>query len=109
MLPRAGRELLERFPALLVRDAYDITLLAGFARAQWLSDGYLPVREQTEVVGHAVRAMYLYSAMIDLSKELNDPSLFQTCERLWQHLTSRRLYITGGVGSSGDNEGITTD
>jgi DUF1680 family protein len=82
---------------------------AFWAKTYEYNQSHIPVREQTEVVGHAVRAMYLYSAMIDLAKELNDPSLFQTCERLWQHLTSKRLYITGGVGSSGDNEGMTTD
>jgi len=80
-----------------------------WARTYEYNQSHLPVREQTEVVGHAVRAMYLYSAMVDLAKELNDPSLFQTCTRFWQHLTSKRLYITGGVGSSGDNEGMTAD
>ena len=45
-----SRELLERFPALLARDAHDIALLASFARAQWHSEGYLPMREQVEVV-----------------------------------------------------------
>jgi DUF1680 family protein len=82
---------------------------AFWARTYEYNQSHLPVREQTEVVGHAVRAMYLYSAMADLARELNDPSLFQTCERLWQHLTSTRMYITGGVGSSSANEGLTTD
>jgi DUF1680 family protein len=80
-----------------------------WARTYEYNQSHLPVRAQTEVVGHAVRAMYLYSAMTDLAKELNDPSLLQTCARLWQHLTSKRLYITGGLGSSGDNEGMTID
>lgn len=69
----------------------------------------LPVREQEKVVGHAVRAVYLYSAMADLAKELDDPSLLQACERLWQHLSSTRMYLTGGLGSSADNEGVTAD
>jgi DUF1680 family protein len=80
-----------------------------WARTYEYNQSHLPVREQAEVVGHAVRAMYLYSAMTDLAKELHDPSLLQTCTRLWQHLTSKRLYITGGLGSSGDNEGMTVD
>lgn len=67
------------------------------------------VREQHEVVGHAVRAMYLYSALADLARELHDPSLFETCKHLWQHLYSTRLYLTGGLGSSADNEGMTAD
>lgn len=69
----------------------------------------LPVREQDKVVGHAVRAMYLYSALADLAKELDDHSLLQTCQCLWQHLTSTRIYLTGGIGSSADNEGVTAD
>ncbi|WP_216322882.1 glycoside hydrolase family 127 protein [Deinococcus aestuarii] len=68
-----------------------------------------PVREQDKVVGHAVRAMYLYSAMADLAAELGDESLRHACERLWEDLTSRRLYITGGLGPSAHNEGMTTD
>ncbi len=70
---------------------------------------HLPVREQDKVVGHAVRAMYFYSALADLAKELDDHSLLETCERLWQHLTSTRMYLTGGLGSSADNEGVTAD
>lgn len=70
---------------------------------------HLPVREQDKVVGHAVRAMYFYCALADLAKELGDHSLFETCERLWQHLTSTRMYLTGGLGSSADNEGVTAD
>lgn len=68
-----------------------------------------PMREQDKVVGHAVRAMYLYSAMADLAAELGDESLRQACERLWADLTSRRLYVTGGLGPSAHNEGMTTN
>ena len=68
-----------------------------------------PVREQDKVVGHAVRAMYLYSAMADLAAELGDESLRVACERLWVDLTTRRLYVTGGLGPSAYNEGMTTD
>jgi DUF1680 family protein len=70
---------------------------------------HLPVREQNEVVGHAVRAMYLYSAMADLAAETGDESLFEACQRLWQHLCSKRMFITGGIGSSMHNEGFTSD
>ena len=73
------------------------------------NQSHQPVREQQEVVGHAVREMYLLSAVADLARELDDPSLQQTCERLWHHLTSKRLYITGALGSSADNEGFTSD
>ena len=70
---------------------------------------HLPVREQTQVTGHAVRAMYLYSAMADLVSETGDQSLRQACNRLWDHLCTRNLYLTGGIGSSRNNEGFTRD
>jgi DUF1680 family protein len=67
------------------------------------------VREQREVVGHAVRAMYLYSAMADLAGELDDASLMAACKTLWADLTTKRLYVTGGLGPSARNEGFTAD
>lgn len=73
------------------------------------NQSHLPVREQQEVVGHAVRAMYLLSAVADLARELDDASLKQTCERLWEHLISKRLYVTGSLGASSANEGFTVD
>jgi uncharacterized protein len=73
------------------------------------NQSHLPAREQREVVGHAVRAMYMYSAMADLATETGDASLLETLKALWQNLTSRRLYLTGGIGPSGNNEGFTSD
>ncbi len=70
---------------------------------------HLPVREQTEVVGHAVRAMYLYSAMADLAYETQDETLLSACKHLWNHLQSKRMFITGGIGSSMYNEGFSSD
>lgn len=68
---------------------------------------HLPVREQTKVVGHAVRAMYLYSAMADLATEYNDDSLTAALETLWADLTHKQMYITGGIGPAESNEGFT--
>lgn len=68
----------------------------------------VPVREQTEVTGHAVRAMYLYSAMADLANETGDETLLNTCDRLWEDLCLKRMYLTGGIGPSRSNEGFTT-
>lgn len=73
------------------------------------SQSHCPVRDQHEVVGHAVRAMYLYSAMADLAAEDGDASLLEACQRLWTHLTTKRMYVMGGIGSSKDNEGFTSD
>ena len=66
-----------------------------------------PARELSEVRGHAVRAMYFYAAMAGLAAETNDAALLGACHRLWDDLTRHKLYITGGIGSSRDNEGFT--
>ena len=70
---------------------------------------HLPVREQSEVVGHAVRAMYQYSAMADVVGETNEEALRDALERLWQNVTLARMYVTGGIGPSSHNEGFTED
>ena len=69
----------------------------------------VPIREQSKVVGHAVRAMYLLSAAADLAHENDDPTLLETCERLWDNLLTKRIYLTGGIGTSRHNEGFTQD
>lgn len=70
---------------------------------------HLPIREQSAVVGHAVRAMYLYSAMADVVGETNEKALRDALERLWQNVTLARMYVTGGIGPSSHNEGFTED
>ncbi len=61
---------------------------------------HMPVREQTEAVGHAVRAAYLYSGMADVARLTQDESLYQACERLWNSIVSEKLYVTGGIGGT---------
>jgi uncharacterized protein len=73
------------------------------------NQSHKPVREQDHVTGHAVRAMYLYCAMVDLAGELGDESLLRACERLWEHLVLKNMYITGGIGQTRSNEGFTFD
>jgi DUF1680 family protein len=73
------------------------------------AQAHIPVREQTKVVGHAVRAMYMYTAMADLAAELDDAELKKACETLWDDVTSTRMYVTGGFGPSASNEGFTSD
>lgn len=80
-----------------------------FARDYSYMQAHRPLREQTEVTGHAVRGMYLYSAMADLAGELGDRSLLKACRRLWRHAATRMMYVTGGLGSSRHNEGFTFD
>ncbi|MDZ5696645.1 glycoside hydrolase family 127 protein [Chelativorans sp. M5D2P16] len=71
------------------------------------SQSHLPVREQTRVVGHAVRAMYLYCGMADVATEFHDNSLTEPLEMLWSDLTERQMYVTGGIGPEEHNEGFS--
>jgi DUF1680 family protein len=73
------------------------------------NQSHIPVREQDKVVGHAVRAMYLYSGMADIATEYGDDTLTTALDKLWNDLNSKNLYITGGLGPSDKNEGFTTD
>ena len=73
------------------------------------SQSHLPVRKQITAEGHAVRAVYLYSAMADLACLNNDNSLAEQCKILWNNIVQKRMYITGGIGSSGYLERFTTD
>lgn len=68
-----------------------------------------PIREQTKIVGHSVRAAYLYAAAALSSARRKDDGLFEALQTIWENLTERRMYITGGIGSTGDNEGFTDD
>ena len=61
---------------------------------------HLPVREQDEAVGHAVRAVYLYSGMADFARLTGDKSLKEACRRLWDDIVQRKMYITGGIGAT---------
>lgn len=61
---------------------------------------HLPVREQKEAVGHAVRAVYLYSGMADIARHSGDNSLYQACETLWDNIVDQKMYLTGGIGST---------
>ena len=83
----------------------------------WGSDGkdhnYMqcaaPVRQQKDAVGHAVRAVYLYTAMADIAAETDDETLMQACRALWKSITRRRMYITGGIGSTVHGEAFSVD
>lgn len=86
-----------RFPAWIGEKSY----------RYW--QAHMPVREQTTAEGHAVRAMYLYSGMVDVALETGDSELLQACERLWDNVTNRRMYVTGAVGSSAHGEAFTFD
>jgi len=66
-----------------------------------------PVREQREAVGHAVRAVYLYSGMADVAYYTKDKELYEVCEILFDDIRNRKMYITGAIGSSAHGEAFT--
>lgn len=79
--------------------------------ADWCNTSYsqshLPVRELRQATGHAVRAGYLYCAMADAAKETDDSELFEACKALFEDIVNKKMYITGGVGSSHFGEAFT--
>lgn len=88
------------------------------ARSLWLDEdeydgrygqAHEPLREQAAVEGHAVRAMYLFAGAADVAMETNDEALLRALERLWENMTRRRMYVTGGIGPEAAHEGFTTD
>ncbi|MBU0616292.1 MAG: glycoside hydrolase family 127 protein [Planctomycetes bacterium] len=68
---------------------------------------HVPVREHTQIVGHAVRAMYLYSGVADIAAITGDQGYIDMMDRIWRDTINAKMYITGGIGSSQSNEGFT--
>ena len=69
----------------------------------------IPVREMTDISGHAVRSMYLYCGMADVASYTGDQGYIDALNRLWDDVVLRNMYITGGIGQSASNEGFTND
>ena len=70
---------------------------------------HAPVREQSTAEGHAVRACYLYAAMADAARLTGDAALRAACEKIFDNIYYKRMYITGGIGSTFDGERFTGD
>lgn len=70
------------------------------------SQDHKPVVEQEEVVGHAVRAVYMYAGMTDIAAIQKDRGYYDAVNKLWENMVSRKMYITGGIGSRHRNEGF---
>lgn len=66
-----------------------------------------PLAEQDQIAGHSVRAMYLLSAATDLARAQPETGYATPLDRLWRDLTTSKMYVTGGIGSSARNEGFT--
>ena len=69
-------------------------------KPDYYHQAHKPVREQTEAVGHAVRAVYLYSGMADMARITGDKELLKACENLWHSIVNEKMYITGGIGGT---------
>jgi DUF1680 family protein len=70
--------------------------------AYWQDD--IPVKQQQEAEGHAVRAGYLYSAMADIAALTEDKDMLAAVDRIWNNETGKKMYVQGGVGAIGDGE-----
>jgi uncharacterized protein len=68
-----------------------------------------PVVEQSEAVGHAVRATYMYSGMADVAALTGDQSYVQAIDRIWRDVVERKLYVTGGIGARDEGEAFGDD
>ncbi len=88
-------------------------LAYGYTWTDWKDTGYaqdlVPVRDQKEITGHAVRAMYLYTGAADVAALTGDQGYIKAMRTVWEDVVFRNMYITGGIGSAGSNEGFTTD
>lgn len=65
------------------------------------------VIDQREAVGHAVRATYMYSGMADIAALYRDNSYLVAIRAIWEDIVCRKIYVTGGIGASGGNEGFS--
>lgn len=68
------------------------------------NQAHMPPREQREAVGHAVRAVYLYSGMADVARLNGDEGLYSACRALADNIIDKKMYVTGGIGSTPDGE-----
>ncbi len=73
------------------------------------NQNYAPVRQQDKAVGHAVRAVYLYTGMADAAAQTGDAELTAACKTLWNNITQHRMYVTGAIGSAYEGEAFTKD
>ena len=78
----------------------------GTPQGETYNQDNIPVLEQTEAVGHAVRAAYLYAGMADVAALTGDDGYVRAIDRIWEDVVWKKLYLTGGIGSAGDIEGF---
>jgi DUF1680 family protein len=73
------------------------------------SQDHIPVTKQTEITGHAVRAVYMYAGMTDIAAIYNDSAYLKAVKNIWNNLVERKMYITGGIGAKHEQESLGRD
>jgi DUF1680 family protein len=73
------------------------------------SQDHIPVTQQTEITGHAVRAVYMYAGMTDIAAIYGDQSYLKAVNNIWTNLIERKMYITGGIGARHEQEALGAD
>lgn len=81
----------------------------GLAGGDEYHQDHQPFRELEAMVGHAVRAVYLNAGAADIYAETGEPALLATLERLWRSMTTRRMYVSGGIGARYEGEAFGRD
>lgn len=84
----------------------------GGVKREWGKTYYqthLPIRQQESAEGHAVRVVYMCMAVADVAAETHDIELYKACRKLWENIVTKRMYITGGIGSVSKGESFTFD
>ena len=88
-------------------------LAKGYTWTDWKDTAYaqdvVPVKDQKEITGHAVRAMYMYTGAADVAALTGDEAYLKAMRTVWEDVVYRNMYVTGGIGSAGSNEGFTID
>ncbi|SKC06784.1 hypothetical protein SAMN06296386_11746 [Lachnospiraceae bacterium] len=85
-------------------------LIAGMDKFPlYYFQNHAEIRKQDTAEGHAVRLVYMCTALADLACETGDAELYETCKKIWNNITKKRMYITGGIGSTVIGEAFTLD
>ena len=91
------------------REERDVASFVNLAYDRRYAQNHMPVLEQDHFVGHAVRALYMATGMAEFAAQTSDERFAEACERLFDNMAARRMYLTGGVGSSSHQESFTFD
>ncbi len=70
------------------------------------SQDHIPILEQSEAVGHAVRAAYMYAGIADVAALTGDQAWIDAIDRIWENVAAKKIHLTGGIGAIGGHEGF---